>query len=443
MYKLIFLFFILFYINSSSIITFPFKRIFEDELNPNVSFYENHFKNNIYTKIKIGTPNTELNVQIKLRQYSLCIRNDSIYNYSKSSSYKINDNNELSIYNKDFRYSIKSNETFILGNENIKIEDLKYMLTKESKYSFDGVLGLQILDNDGKVWGYNLISQLKYKNIIEKECFFYIFENNSYNGELIIGQYPHLIDKYKNIYHEQQFQMTSTFIPSYDQYFDFKFRSVFWNGTEVESLSVGHVEIESGIIIGSMKFCEISWDFFAPHFRKKKCSFADVHVLYESYICDDYEDFDITKFPNIEFYVNDADYRFILTYEDIFIKKDGKIYFMICFNKKGYDVTWNLGNLFLKRNMIVFDMDRKIMGFYNQNIEYNSPSNYNDNINNNKNDTKIICLIIIIIIATLVIIGLVAFIIINFVYGKRRKKVYELDEDYDYSNPIKIGKDEK
>ena len=440
MHKLILFFCILFYIKSTSFITFPFKRIFKDESSPNVSFYDNYFENNIYTKLKIGTPNTELNMQIKLRQYSFCIRNDSIYNYSKSSSYAIYDNNELDIYNKDFRFSIKSNETFILGNEKIKIENLKYMLTKESKFNSDGVLGLQILDNDGKVWGYNLIPQLKDKHIIEKECFFFNFENNSNNGELIIGQYPHLIDKYKNIYHEEQFQKTSVFIPSYDQYFDFKFRSVFWNGTEIGSLSVGHVEIESGIIIGSMEFSDASWDFFAPHMRKKRCVIVDVHVLYQSYICDDYEDFDITKFPNIEFYVNDADYRFILTYEDIFIKKDGKIYFMVCFNKIGYDKTWNLGNMFLKRNMIVFDMDKKIMGFYNKNIEYNSSTNYHDNNMNNNN--KIICLFIIIIIATLVIIGLVAFIIINFVYRKRKKKVYELDEDYDYSNPIKPGRDE-
>ena len=439
MYEVLFLFFCkLYYIYSSSIITFPFKRIFKNETITKNTFYDIYFENKIYTKINIGIPNTEISVQIKSKQYSFCIRNDSIYNYSNSSSYKINDNNEISINNRDFRYSIKSNETFLLGNENIKVEDLKYMLTKESKYDLDGVIGLQILDNDGKVWGYNLISQLKDKHIVEKECFFYIFENNSYNGELIIGQYPHLIDKYKNIYHEEQFQITSVFIPSYDQYFDFKFRSVFWNGTEIQSLSVGHIEIESGIIIGSMKFCDISWDFFAPHFRKQKCSIVDVHVLYESYICDDYEDFDITKFPNIEFYVNDADYRFILTYKDIFIKKNGKIYFMICFNKKGYDVTWNLGNIFLKRNMIVFDMDRKIMGFYNKNIEYNSPTNYNDK--ENYNNQKLICLIIIIIIATLVIIGLVAFIIINLVYGKRKKQAYELDDDYDYSNHIKVGR---
>lgn len=429
MYEVLFLFFCkLYYIYSSSIITFPFKRIFKNETITKNTFYDIYFENKIYTKINIGIPNTEISVQIKSKQYSFCIRNDSIYNYSNSSSYKINDNNEISINNRDFRYSIKSNETFLLGNENIKVEDLKYMLTKESKYDLDGVIGLQILDNDRKVWGYNLISQLKSKNLIEKECFFFIFDKNSVNGKLLIGKYPHFIHKYKKKYLEQQFQKTPAFIPSFDQNFDYKFRSVFWNGKEIESMVVAHIEVEFGLILGSMEFCQISWDFFAPHFIKRKCSRVDVHYLYESYICDDYEDLDITKFPNIEFHIGDEDYSFVLTYEDVFIKKDGKIYFMICFEKEGYAATWTLGNIFLKRNMIVFDMDRKIMGFYNQNVHPCLLSN--DNI-------KIILLYIIIIIAALIIICLVAFIIINFIYGKRKKKIYELDEDYDYSNPIK------
>ena len=97
---------------------------------------------------------------------------------------------------------------------------------------------------------------------------------------------------------------------------------------------------------------------------------------------------------------------------------------MICFSKMGYSTNWNLGNIFLKRNMIVFDMDRKIMGFYNKNIEPNNHTN---------NKKKILLLVIIIIIAVLVIIGLVAFIIITFIYQKRPKKAYELDENYDYS----------
>ena len=279
----------IYYIYLSRIITFPFERNISFKLNDEDNFYDKYFYNKIYTKIYIGFPNKEIYLQIKSKQYSFCIRNDSVYNCNNSLTYKKNDIKDTDIFNVDYRYSTKSNETFIFGNENITIEDLKFMLTKESKYDYDGILGLQILENNEKVWGYNLIPQLKNKKIIDKECFFYIFNKNSDNGNLIVGEYPHLIDKYKDLYYEEQFQVTSVFIPSYEQNFDFKFRSVFWNNTEVESLSVGQIQIDSGIIIGSMKFCDISWEFFAPHFIKKKCSRVDVNVLYQAYICEDYE----------------------------------------------------------------------------------------------------------------------------------------------------------
>ena len=134
---------------------------------------------------------------------------------------------------------MKSNETFIFGNEKIKINDMQFLLTKISKYSSDGILGLQIYDNEAKSAGYNLISQLKSRKLIKKESFFFVFDENSDNGELIIGDYPHYIDRYKNIYHEEQFLVTSIFIPSYEQNFDIKFRRVSWNGTEFECLTLG------------------------------------------------------------------------------------------------------------------------------------------------------------------------------------------------------------
>ena len=407
---------------SLSIITFPFQRIFDDEIITNETLYKNYYDNKIYTKISIGSSNTQIDFQIKFKKYSFCVRNDSIYDYLNSSSYINNEDKDICVYSMDFKFFMKSNETFIFGKEKIKIDDMKFLLTKESKYTSDGVLGLQIYDNEGKSKGYNLISQLKSKKIIKKESFFFVFDENSDNGELIIGDYPHFIDKYKNIYLEKQFQVTCIFIPSYEQNYDIKFRRVSWNGTEFESLTIGHLRVEFGMIVGTLKFCDISWDFFGPHFRKGKCQKVDITVFYQAYICDDYEDFDITKFPNIKFYISDADYNLELTYKELFVKKDGKYYFMVCFDKKRYTVNWELGNIFLKRNLLVFDMDRKIIGFYNKTIEFKQ-------ISSNKTFWVIFIIIIAVIVFCCV---LIAFIIIKLFYGQRRKKAYELDDNYEY-----------
>ena len=426
MKKVLILFSLVLY--SLCIITLPFQRFFDEEIITNETFYKNYIDNKIYTRIKIGSLNTQIDLQIKFNQYSFCVRNDSTYDFNNSITYISNEDKDIFVYSTDFKYFIKSNETFILGNEEVKINNNNFLLTKESSYNSDGILGLQIYDSGGKAKGYSLIPQLKIRKLIKKESFFFSFDKNSDNGELIIGDYPHFIDKYKGIYHEEQFKVSCIYMPSCDQNFDLRFRRVSWNGSEFESLNVGHLKIESGLIVGTLKFCDISWDFFGPHFRKGRCQMVDLTVFYKTYICDDYEDFDISNFPSINFYISDADYNLELTYEDLFVKKNGKYYFMVCFDKKRPNVNWELGNIFFKRNMLVFDMDRKIIGIYNKTIEFNQVSS-----------DRMVWLLYIIIFAIVVLFALVEFIIVKLFYGKRPKKAYELDDNYEYKTNIIIN----
>ena len=404
------------------IITIPFKKYISPDLNE-TNFYTFYQYSYIYSKIKIGTPSTEITTQIKTNQYSLCIRNDSkIYNYKTSLSYKSNNEDITPSYTFDYKKAISSNETFILGNENIKAEKMKFSLTTISKFDSEGILGLQIHENNEKIKGHGLISQLKVKKLINKEVFFFNFDEND-GGELIIGDYPHSIPKFQNKYLESQFKVTSIHIPGYDINYDMKFRSVSWNGTEFEKESIAHIILESGYIIGSQNFEDKSYDsFFGPHFRKHKCNRTIVNTKYYAYICDDYPDLDISTFPEINFYISDIEYNLNLTYQDMFIKKDGKIYFMVVFDKNG-NVFWTLGDMFIKRNKLVFDMDRKILGVYDVNVKNNSK----------KLETKYI---IIICVCGAIIIGLVIFILYKFVWKKRKKKTNELNDDYDYEAAI-------
>ena len=150
-------------------------------------------------------------------------------------------------------------------------------------------------------------------------------------------------------------------------------------------------------------------------------------MFYLAYICDDYPDLDLSKFPDIKFYISNVDYNLTLTYKELFIKKDGKVYFLVVFDKFGYNVFWTLGNTFLKRNKMVFDLDRRTIGFSDENIEKEEK---------NKNNHNIIGYIIIILIAVLIIIFLGVYIFNKFFLRKRNKKPYEIDEDFVYDTPI-------
>ena len=419
----ILLIFLIKYLNCN-IITIPFKKYISPDINE-TNFYSFYANSYLYSTINIGNLNQEIKVQLKTNQYSLCIRNDSnIYDYNSSSSYKKNSDEISPPYTGDYLRAIPSNETFIFGNERIKGENIKFMLTKNSKFDSEGVLGLKIYENSDKTKGHGLISQLKGKKLINKEAFFFNFDKDG-NGELIIGDYPHLIEKFQDQYQEIQFKQTSLHITNYEINFDMKFRSISWNGTIIEKESISHIILESGYIIGSQPFEDKSYDdFFYPHFIAHKCTRKIVNVRYYAYICDDYPDLDITKFPEINFYISDIEYNLKLTYEDMFIKKDGKIYFMIVFDKNG-GFFWTLGDMFIKRNKLVFDMNRRILGIYDQNVE---PENNTDN--------KKLIYIIVICIASLIIIGLIIFILYKFVWKKRNKKKYELNDDYEYNTAI-------
>ena len=75
--------------------------------------------------------------------------------------------------------------------------------------------------------------------------------------------------------------------------------------------------------------------------------------------------------------------------------------------------------------MIVFDMDKRVIGFYDE----NSPKYKKEKLNTT-------LYIVGICIAGIIIVGLIGFIIYKFVYKKKLKKAYELNEDFDYTTGI-------
>ena len=404
-------------------ITIPFKRMISPDTTES-DFYSNIAHNRIYTTLKIGTPSQEIKVQIKMLQFSLCVRNNTIYKYNTSSTYKKN-GNEFSAYNADYYRAIPSNESIIIRNDDEVLNDIKFMLTTNSKYDLDGILGLQIHENNYLTYGHGLINQLKLKKLINNEVFFFNYDSTKDEGELIIGEYPHLLDKFGDKYHKNQLETTNIHMPTFDILYNVLFRSVYWDGKEIETSAIGKINIEDGYIIGSKSYEEAVYKFFQPHIINKKCKSQEVNVLYATYICDEYENLNISSFPNLIFYNSDTNYNLTITYKDLFVKKGEKIYFMIVFDKKGYNAQWTLGSIVLRNNMIVFDMDKRLIGFYDPN---------NAKYKKEKLNTSLY--IIFITIAGIIIIALIGFILYKFVWKKKGKKAYELNDDYDYNTTI-------
>ena len=89
-----------------------------------------------------------------------------------------------------------------------------------------------------------------------------------------------------------------------DILYDISLRSLFWEGEEIETMYTGRIDIESGFIIGTKLFEDACYkNFFKPHLDNNKCvkkeeklSFA----VYNFYVCEDYSELNIAKFPEIK-----------------------------------------------------------------------------------------------------------------------------------------------
>ena len=126
---------------------------------------------------------------------------------------------------------------------------------------------------------------------------------------------------------------------------------------------------------------------------------------------------------------------FDFRYTDLFRVKNDKLYFLIYFNKNNKSNRFKLGQIFLKKYLVTFNFDSKMIGFYNKNIK-----NEEESVEKKYYEHDIAFII-------LIIIGFIIFFIAGFFVGKkiyektRRKKANELEDEYDYESQDK--KEEK
>ena len=157
------------------------------------------FENKIQTIIKIGTPEISIPLNIKTQEYTLSIVSSStkikeekipLFNEKNSKSLRLFYLDPDDYLNEDFTYGSLGKETFYFGKENIKLEEITFLLAFGLNVIESGVLGLGLFYKNFNIRFANLIDQLKERKIINEKVFYFNFFDND-NGELIIGNYPY------------------------------------------------------------------------------------------------------------------------------------------------------------------------------------------------------------------------------------------------------------
>ena len=117
------------------------------------------------------------------------------------------------------------------------------------------------------------------------------------------------------------------------------------------------------LLRGTSKYKEIVLNqFFNEYIKNNHCFNVTIGLLSAYiYYCDD--TINITKFKPLIITTYESNITFELNYNDLFIKK-GKYYFFLCYFFKSMSSSFLLGKPFFKKYMVVFNKEKKNIGFY-------------------------------------------------------------------------------
>ena len=369
------LFLLLFFSNfvflSSQYIEFPLNiekhKFIQDD--PPQKIIQSLEKINYYTLIKIGNPHKEIKFYFTFNRPEIFICSEkmknSLYQESKSNTYKLNYNVPKEFYNGIFNEGFLSLEKFYLSNKtnNIKeiIENFNFILATRAIYLnyHPCEIGLSLPDYYTTI-EYNFINQLKEKKLINSIIWNIKILNNN-EGILVFGLLPHEYNK--KDYNLNDFKNTKTIKLN---------TNLIW-GLEFSKITIGKkniilkqnkckIEINSGFIIQTYEIMkEFENLFFNKYIQQNICNKSIYNNKYFFY-CN--KDLKIKSFPSMSFINKELNYIFNIDYKDLFIEIYDKYYFLILFSNSELSEECILGEIFIRKFQLIFDEKNKAIGLY-------------------------------------------------------------------------------
>jgi hypothetical protein len=301
----------------------------------------------------------------KINKYS-----NNFYNYEFSSTINILSNRTQMFFAK-YKFARKANDNFALCSKDncdrnsINISHFNFMLVEDPVDKISGGIGLgpQEFSYNDRV---NLFNEL-YKEKYIKIPIWYIEYNKNEEKRLIIGKYPYEISKK---YTENDYV-----------FFERDRKASFWEMT-MAKIVIGNNNDENedflikdrtfqfqqdfSLINGPPDYYNKIKNFFFNKYLSNQCSentftYQLTDYLYVS--CN--EDITLEDFPPIIIMINN-NLQFELTYEELFMKSNGKILFLFISNKveKYFNGKWHIGEPFLKKYIPVYNQKEYTIGFY-------------------------------------------------------------------------------
>ena len=434
---------------SLSVIVFPFKirendaKTFASPINQTqipILKYMYHILNDyeFVSDIEVGTPRQKVELLFNFNDEFLTLlyhrTSPKPYYYNISSTYK-----EIKIYDKECPLKVSESTTiketlfmknkfynnlndFLSSKDEISHEfviifskhlpTLKHVVTYQFVDSNAVRIGLQVNAKYNEDHGIYkpFINEMKEQGYIENYLhFIYFFDeyeenlyakdnNNTYDGLIVLGKYPHelLPNKYdiKNLFWTNTFLTYTKITNKENIIWGFKFNQVYidYGNNKKENFEYlrGIFDFNVDYIFPPYQYYETIKNFFRP---LRKICFIDTNArlinkddnAYRMVYCD-YEEFGkkyLKTFPKLVFKIDDFNETFEFTYKDLFKPiYDNKYYLFLIFTGRFWRASeiiiqppsypWTLGKIFFKKYQFVFDALNKKVGYYkNKNTKHN------------------------------------------------------------------------
>ena len=447
-------------------IIIPFKIYQEDltQLNFESQIMSEFISNKIYFPIQIGKPYQNVYGTVNSLEFELLMKKGDFFfrnpNYSfdpgNSYSFSVTAEKTLSYLDSFDSSYVKDSFNFCVqyNIEQKKCEQYKEYIM-DFIYSKKAKIDDTEKDDKGKnnyvEIGLNLKTHYDtkyslYKNLYENyfisnnAWFLYYFEKNSDNtdqddGIIVFGEEPNNFFKDQKLFNSSNIFYTSGINRNYDytNYWSLVFNEVKMGSIDgkteflFDSNVQGVINHNYKVIVGSEKYKEFIEDKFFNNIDNNICFKKLLNDKFYYYVCNSnlltMEDIK-KKFPIIYMKQIDLNYVFELNSEDLFIQRADKIYFLVVFNSKNPTKSFLLGSIFLKKYFLYFDNNKNQIAFYQESIK-------------NKKEVVIVhwynsAGAMIFLTILFIIIGVACFFFGRKIYIRRKIRVNELEDQFDY-----------
>ena len=448
----------------------PFKILENDE---NSSLIDTWNNSKYYSELMIGDPPIKISVFLVSNIFELtlfqnmCDIPNSFYNIQNSSSYNFI-KNIYYYFNKVMNCTVVTEQLYLFTDKEQKnkvcVDDvvIVYSDNKEEDFNQDYIYKK---DNEDKIYEYhpntclnigfqprqnfnfggnaNFVKQIRRYTInnislVNTSDYTFSFTSDK-DGYVIIGEKPHEFDK--NNYAEDDYILTGAKERNYTFEWLIEFDSIYYDGiydnnntkynsTFICDLSV-KIDHTYGLIEGTSDYEKnFAQDFFNKLINNNQC-FIEENEGLKYYYCDKKSSIKYIEkyFPVLKLCLNEYEFCFEFGYKDLFREKNDKLYFLIYFNSNNPTNRFTFGQIFLKKYLLTFNYDNKMIGFYNKNKNESNEEDIDENDERNNLITYIILLIF-----AFILVFFLGCLVGKKIYQARKRKANELLDDHDYNS---------